>query len=175
MTLIRTAMAGDRSAIRAVVRAAFDDDGPVDLIERVWAAAEYLPDLDLVAEEGGAVVGHVLHHTGYVVDRSPARGGLADRFAVVALTPLAVAPDQQRRGIGTALVREGIARANAAGHPVIQVLGHPDYYPRFGFVGARSIGITPNIPLSTEPDPFMALRLDAYDESIKGEFRYCWE
>src|SRR5467141_2133504 len=123
--LIRTATPADRSAIREAVRAAFGEDGPVELVERVWQSPEYLPDLDLVAEENGTVVGHVLHHTGYVVDRSPARGGLADRWAVVALTPLAVAPDHQRRGVGGSLVREGIARANAAGHPLIQVLGHP--------------------------------------------------
>jgi predicted N-acetyltransferase YhbS len=161
---IRTATFDDRSAIRDLVLAASGDPGDVELVEKIWAASEYLPRLDIVAELDGAVVGHVLHSIGYVGDRE-----------VAALAPLMVAPNHQRQGLGTSLMHEAIARANAARHPAIVLTGHASYYPRFGFVPARSVGIEPGIDLPTDPDPFMVRLLDAWDASITGVFRYCWE
>jgi predicted N-acetyltransferase YhbS len=161
---IRTATPAARDAIRAVERAAFGRDDEVELVERVWELPEYLPTLELVAEDEGELIGHVLHSTGYVAEKR-----------LVALAPLAVAPSHQRAGVGTALMHEAIARANAERHAAIVLLGHHTYYPRFGFVPARSVGIEPNIELPTDPDPFMVRLLDAWDGSIQGVFRYCWE
>jgi len=165
---VRTATRDDRDAIRAVERAAFGRDDEVELVERVWALPEYLPALEFVAEDGGDLVGHVLHSIGYVE-------GDASRHELVALAPLAVAPSHQRTGVGTALMNEAIERADAARYPAIVLLGHHAYYPRFGFVPARSAGIEPNIELPTDPDPFMVRLLGAWDERIRGVFRYCWD
>jgi putative acetyltransferase len=166
--VIRTATVEDRDAIRAVERAAFGRDEEVGLVERVWALPEYLPALELVAEDGGEVIGHVLHSLGCVE-------GDSARHELVALAPLAVAPSHQRTGVGTALMHDAIARADAARYPAIVLLGHHTYYPRFGFVPARSVGIEPNIELPTDPDPFMIRLLDAWDASMKGVFSYCWD
>jgi predicted N-acetyltransferase YhbS len=166
---LRTATAADRIAIVEVERAAFGRDDEAELVARIWALPEYLPHLDLVAvDDGDAVVGHVLHSIGYV-RRDDAR------HDVVALAPLAVAPAHQRRGIGGALVHEAIERASRAGYAAIVLTGHPTYYPRFGFVPARSVGIAPNKDLPADPDPFLVRLLGAYDAEIRGVFRYCWE
>ena len=162
--MIRTATLDDRPAILDVVRAAFGREDEVALVERIWTLDEYVPDLDLVALVDGTVVGHVLHSTGYVGEHR-----------LLGLAPLAVHPDHQRDGIGTTLLREAIARANAAGHTAIVLLGHPDYYARVGFRPARELGIASAIDLPSDPDPFMALPLDAYDPAIRGTFRYAWD
>ena len=164
---IRTATIDDRDEIVRVVNAAFGDDAEVmDICQKSWASPDYLPDLELVAvSREGEIVGHVLHALGRVDDR-PLPG----------LAPLGVRPDQQRQGVGGALLREAIARADAAGHAGIFLLGHPSYYPRFGFEPAMPLGI---IPLGgetfTQPEAAMIRRLSAYDSSWRGRFRYCWE
>ena len=162
---IREASAGDRPAILAVVRAAFGDgEEEVRLVENVWARPEYLPDLELVAERDGVIIGHVLLHTGYVEGRP-----------VAALAPLCVHPKEQRKGIGTGLMNESITRANSQGHPLIVLLGHPEVYERLRFKPARGVGIITDIKLRPGPDPFLVLPLDKYDPSIRGMFRYCWD
>lgn len=154
----------DRLAVLDVVRAAFGGDEEVRLVERVWAAPEYLPELDLVAEIDEKVVGHVLHSTGYVEGRP-----------VVALAPLAVLPEHQGKGVGTALMEEALRRADDGRHPLIVLLGHPSFYVRFGFGPARRLGIETDMQLIPGPDPFLARRLSAYDPSYRGMFRYCWD
>lgn len=162
---IRKATAGDRAAILALVREAFGDgEDEVRLVENVWARPEYLPDLELVAERDRAIIGHVLLHTGYVEGRP-----------VAALAPLCVHPKEQARGIGTGLMTEAIIRTNSQGHPLIVLLGHPDFYERLGFKPARGFGIKTDIKLRPGPDPFLALPLESYDPSIRGMFRYCWD
>ena len=90
--------------------------------------------ISLVAEREGAVVGHVLF--------SPVTGeGEAQAWDALGLGPMAVAPVAQRRGIGSALVRAGLAACRAQGHLVVLVLGHPAYYPRFGFRPAATAGL----------------------------------
>ena len=80
---------------------------------------------------------------------------------------MSVRPDRQRAGIGSALVRAGLAAADARGEPLVLVLGHPEYYPRFGFRPASQLGIAapdPRIPNAV----FMALPLSSYDPAIRG-------
>ena len=162
---IRQATSRDRPAILTVVRAAFGDgEEEVRLVENVWAGPEYLPDLELVAERDGAIIGHVLLHTGYIEGRPGA-----------ALAPLCVHPKEQGKGIGTGLMKEAITRTNSQGHPLIVLLGHPEFYERLGFKPARGFGIKTDIKLRPGPDPFLALPLENYDPSIRGLFRYCWD
>jgi len=147
------------------VRAAFGKEREVELVREVWGSPAYLPELDLVAEDGGVVVGHVLL----------SRGDLEGR-PVAALAPMAVAPDRQDRGIGSALVEEAIRRADAAGFPLVALIGHWDYYPRFGFEPGLPLGIEPLEPEHLrDPRAFMVRRLTAFDETCRGRFRYAWE
>lgn len=114
------------AAVAALNRAAFGGDDEAALVERLHH--DGLVVVSLVAVEGGDVVGHILFSDLAVeMDGRP--------VAAVALAPLAVRPDRQRRGIGGQLIREGLRRIRDKGRTAVIVLGHPDYYRRFGFSG----------------------------------------
>jgi putative acetyltransferase len=114
----------DHEGIRQVNRLAFGQEDEARLVDALRAGG-YVR-LSMVAAEGGAVVGHVLFSDLPVV--TP-----AGTLHALALAPLAVVPSRQRQGVGTRLVQEGLRACAAAGHRVVVVLGHRDYYPRFGF------------------------------------------
>jgi len=82
------------------------------------------------------------------------------------LAPLSVLPERQRAGIGSALTTEALRLAAARGEPLVLVLGHPSYYPRFGFRRASTIGVLP--PDGIADEAFMAIPLPAYDATIGG-------
>ncbi len=132
-------------------------------MELLRAPPIYIPELTLVAEEDGAIVGHVM------ISYATLEGDATRR--VLSLAPLAVAPERQKEGIGSALVRAGVAEAEARNEPLVIVEGIPVYYPRFGFERARSVGIEP--PSAHIPDAaFMVLRLSRYDQSYRGTIVY---
>jgi putative acetyltransferase len=120
-----------------------------------------VPELSLVAEEDGAIVGHVMFS--YVSLDDDERG-------ILCLAPLSVTPERQKDGIGGGLIKEGAARADALGEPLVVLVGHPAYYPRFGFEPARPLGLEP--PEGTHEAVFMALRLSSYDANLRG--RVSW-
>lgn len=122
---VREAAAADRESIRAVHTAAFGRAGEAGLVDRLIDGGDAL--VSLIAEENGEAIGHVLFSKLSVTTDD----GRA--IAAASLAPLAVVPDRQRRGIGEALTREGLERLRSHGIAVVIVLGHPDYYPRFGF------------------------------------------
>jgi putative acetyltransferase len=124
----------DAAAIHQVVTLAFGQPAEADLVDALRGTDAWIPELSLVAEENGRVVGHVLF------TRMAVRDG-ERRHAALALAPVAVHPAQQNGGIGSQLIRHGIERARALGHRVVIVLGHPTYYPRFGFEPAGARGI----------------------------------
>jgi putative acetyltransferase len=161
--VIRPETRADADAIAAVNRAAFDRPGEAELVAAIRDSDRFVPELSLVAEVEGVVGGHVL--VSYVDLVSE-----VGRRQVLALAPMAVAPDEQRRGVGGELVREALARAEAAGEPMVIVLGHPWYYPRFGFEPARPLGIEP--PFDVPDEVWMAVRLAAYDEELRGRVEY---
>jgi len=122
-----------------------------------------VPDLALVAEENDQVVGHIVFSYATLKDD--------EEFRVLALAPMAVTPGLQRRGIGGALVEAGLERADDRGEPLVIVVGHPTYYPRFGFEPARRHGIEP--PSADFPDDaFMVRRLSGYSERQRGRVVY---
>ncbi|HET7380066.1 MAG TPA: N-acetyltransferase [Gaiellales bacterium] len=168
--IVRTAEVSDRDAILDCVRSAFATGGrdgaeEVGIVRAIWSLGAAPPELDLVACVNGAVVGHVLG----------SRGRLAGRESdVIGLAPLAVMPGHQRRGIGSGLVLELIARAEVGGRPLMVVLGDPRYYGRFGFEPASRLGIS-YPPLSPDDPHFQARRLGRFDQSVRGEFTYSWE
>ena len=151
MTTIRPENVGDTSRVRLVDELAFGRPAEADLVERLRRAC---PDaLSLVAEEGG-VVGHVLF-------TPVTAGGAGRRVLGMGLAPLAVLPDRQRRGIGSQLVRRGLDVLRERGCPFVVVLGHPEYYPRFGFVPASARGLASQ--WEGVPDTaFMVLVLDEH-------------
>jgi putative acetyltransferase len=146
---IRPEQEGDAPAIRRVVTAAFGGSGEADLIESLRTSPAWIPGLSLVAVEAEDVVGHVLL----------TRARIAGSIDALGLAPVAVEPPRQRRGIGDALVRAGLEAARARGERAVVVIGHPSYYPRFGFRPAVPRGLTSVFASGEHADAFMVLEL----------------
>lgn len=128
---IREAAEADRDAIRAVEQAAFGQPDEARLVDALVSDGD--DAMELVALDGGRIVGHVLFSP--LVVETPHRS-----FTVVALAPLAVDPAHQRKGVGRALVEEAHRRLKAAGETLSVVLGDPAYYGRFGYSHQRAAG-----------------------------------
>ena len=162
---IRPAQTGDRPTVLALVREAFrGGEAEAALVEAIWASTGYVAPLDIVAEIDGRIAGHVLVSRGDL-DGAPALG----------LAPLAVAPEHQKQGIGSALVRKAIRVAEAAGEPLILLLGSPAYYGRFGFEPAGRYGVTAVHWRPPRPEDFQLLRLSGSADGLRGAYRYAWE
>jgi putative acetyltransferase len=163
--MVRPERPEDFAAIAAVVEAAFGSPVEARPVDAIRADACYRPAMALVAEEGGDIVGHVMINDCELHDGT-------DVHAVGMLSPLAVAPARQKDGIGSALVRAVTALADAAGDPVVILEGSPAYYPRFGFVDARTLGITMDLPDWAPADAGQALPLSSYAPSVRGHAAY---
>ena len=131
MIVVRAEAPGDVAAIRAVVTAAFGRADEAELVDALRLNGAIT--LSLVAEDAGRIVGHVLFSPVTIV----ASAGDVLPLRAVGLAPLAVLPASERRGVGGALVRAGLACCRDADFAVVVVLGDPEYYSRFGFVDAR--------------------------------------
>lgn len=133
---------GHHDAVTGVIVAAFGErEGPTvaAMVEGIRAGEYARPELEWVATRGGEVVGHT------ALSGTTLRGESGARV-ILMLTPLAVAPHEQRRGIGSALVEHVVGLADAAGEPLIVLEGSPRYYARFGFVPAAPRGIHIDLP-----------------------------
>ncbi|MEU8400571.1 N-acetyltransferase [Nonomuraea sp. NPDC048892] len=137
----------DLPAIREVLLAAFPTALEADLVDALRKDPSWLPGLSIVAEHDGRVAGHVL------LTRCHVAGAPA-----LALAPCAVSPAFQRQGAGSAAITASLAAARDAGESLVLVLGHPAYYPRFGFVRASAYGI--RAPFDVPDEAMMALVLD---------------
>ncbi|MFE3688607.1 GNAT family N-acetyltransferase [Streptomyces sp. NPDC059095] len=167
----RPETSGDIAAVRAVNLAAFPTGAEADLVDALRVDQAWIPGLSIVTEgpagpagpagprgpedvdgmdgvdgSRGPIVGHALL-TRCRVDGAPA----------LALAPVAVAPEYQRTGAGSAAVRAVLDAARELGEDLVLVLGHPDYYPRFGFTPASALGI--RAPFEVPDEAMMALRL----------------
>ncbi|RKR19416.1 N-acetyltransferase [Arthrobacter oryzae] len=167
---LRTEQPEDRAAVVALTAAAFavspvtglpveGEPEEVELLRRLFDSAEYLPEFSIVAELDGEIVGHVISSRGWVGE-----------LALLGLGPISVVPRLQRHGIGTALMNETVARANAAGERGIALLGSPEYYSRFGFVPSTSLGVAP--PEAGWGAHFQLLPLAVWPGGVSGTFRY---
>ena len=125
--IIREEQPGDLAAIRRVILEAFDGPAEADLVEKLRANGKFR--LSLVAELDGQVVGHILFTVVAIEDAAPCPRTLG-------LAPLAVLSEFQRKGIGSALMHSSLERCREMGHDAIVVVGHPEYYPKFGFLPA---------------------------------------
>lgn len=129
MMSIRTPTPRDREAIRLVEEHAFGQPVEAGLVDALVAGGDALTEL--VAEEEGSIVGHILFSRLFVEDAG-------SRFPAVALAPLAVEPSFHGTGIGGALVREAHLRLKDAGEKLSVVVGDPAYYGRFGYAHSRA-------------------------------------
>jgi putative acetyltransferase len=144
--MIRDETNCDQEAVRLVNRLAFGQDAEARLVDALRHGG--FARLSLVAEKDGQVVGHVLFSDLAIT----AEGGTV---AALALAPMAVLPDLQRQGIGSALVRRALEVCRERGHRIVVILGHPHFYRRFGFSSALAARL--EAPYSGEA--FMALEL----------------
>jgi putative acetyltransferase len=161
---IRKETPADRAAIFEVNLRAFGQPAEATLVDALRRDGDFIPELSLVAEREGKVAGHILFPP--ITLESP-----AGSVPAVALAPMAVLPELQRRGIGSLLVKEGLAACRRLGHRIVIVVGHPEYYQRFGFVSARTRGIEAPFPVPDEA--FMAIALaEGSLEGVHGTVRY---
>ena len=161
---IRPERPEDIEAIFEVNLQAFAQDGEARLVNALRADGDYDHELSLVAVSGDRIIGHILFPPITIVSESAETPALA-------LAPLSVHQDFQCLGIGTALIEEGLKECQRLGHRIVIVVGHPSYYPKFGFTVARGFGI--NAPFPCPDEAFMALPLTSGAlDGISGMVRY---
>ncbi len=162
MLKIRPEAPADIAAIHRVNERAFDTSAEADIVDELRRVCPRF--LSLVAEVDGAVVGHVLF-TSVTVDSAPDLEGTG-------LAPLAVDPDYQRQGIGSALVATGLEVLRDQECPFVIVLGHPEFYPRFGFEPASAHRLATQWE-GVPDEAFMVRVFDARAlEDVSGVARY---
>ena len=132
-----------------------------ELVDALRDEDAHVPELCLVATgDDGSVAGHIAF----------SRARLGGGPQVLALAPMAVLPEQQRSGAGSALVTESLKRAAETDFPLVIVVGHPEYYPRFGFEPADALGL--EAPFEVPSEAWMAYRLPAYTPAAHGTVIY---
>ena len=144
--LLRISTEEDGDAIARVHTSAFDRDDEARLVSALLREDELARRLSIVGEIDGVVVAHILFSLAHI-----------NGHPAAALAPVAVTPEWQRRGIGSALVRRGLELCRDSGPTLVVVLGHSDYYPRFGFVRASRFGI--RAPFEVPDEAFMVCEL----------------
>lgn len=159
---IRAETVADRDAIWTVNEQAFGDEIVPNLVDAIRASTRFVPELSLVPEIDGEIVGHVMLS---YVDIEPGS------VQVLQLGPLAVLPSNQRRGIGSALMHEALRLSDERGEPLVLIEGDPRYYERFGFTRADLSGIEPPVG-ARGPQYFMIRPLAAYDPALRGQAVY---
>lgn len=154
-TTVRPERSDDRSAIESLTCQAFNGDSEARLINTL--REQCAGCISLVAEQHGNIVGHILF--------SPATLDNYPDTRLMALAPMAVSNVLQHQGIGSALVRAGLKLCKEQGAAAVVVLGHPAYYPRFGFTAASRFKIS--CPWQVPDNAFMLLELEA--NSLRGK------
>lgn len=154
---IRPEQATDIEAIAEVHRLAFGEDEEATFVAAIRESDAFIPELALVAVDTERVVGHALFSK-IGIETS---NGTVDALA---LAPMAILPEYQRQGIGSLLISHGIEICKKHGHRIIIVVGHSEYYPKFGFKPATTYGL--KAPFEVPSEAFLALEL-VY-EALKG-------
>jgi putative acetyltransferase len=128
---IRPENTGDFDMVRKVNIKAFGQESEADLVDALRKSG--IPLISLVTEEDNKITGHIIF--------SPVTIDGCASISIAGLAPMAVLPEFQRKGIGSMLVKEGLKQCKQAGYSAVVVLGHPEYYPRFGFVPSSTYNI----------------------------------
>lgn len=159
--LIRAEKDNDRDAVHAINESAFETSSEANLVDMLRDQTQ--PIVSLVAEEAGEVVGNLMF--------SPVTLEGSPELKMMGLAPMAVSPQLQRKGIGSALVNAGLDQCKQLGITAVVVLGHSEYYPRFGFSLSSKFGIKSEYDVPEEV--FMALELQPQALSGKtGTVKY---
>jgi putative acetyltransferase len=148
--VIRAETESDYSKITEINDRAFKGNTEGKLIENLRKKKEYIAELSLVAEYNNQLVGHILFFPLFII-------GENKRSLTLALAPMSVLPEYQNKGIGSKLIKEGLKIAKKLGFESVNVLGHPEYYPKFGFKKASTWNI--KSPFDAPDDAFMAIEL----------------
>lgn len=164
--IIRTETPGDYEQVYRLHYMAFGNRvDESELVERIRQSEAFVPDLSIVAELQESIIGHVLVSRAVVVEGS-------EQYPVLVVAPVAVHPDHQKRGVGKRLLAEALQRCKAQGEVLVLLIGHPSYYPKFGFVPARPYGLELK-QFQVSDEVFMVW--EATEGSlgrVKGELRY---
>lgn len=146
--IIRNEKIEDHEAVREVNLKAFPTDVEATLVEKLRSSMDVI---SIVAVQDDKVVGHILFSP-LTIEKDE------ESFSALILAPVAVLPEYQKQGIGSKLVENGIIECKNQGHSVITLVGHPEFYPRFGFKSAEACGI--EHPFEVPSDVFMVYELE---------------
>lgn len=165
--LIRKEEPSDYGKVYDLIREAFatgdhSDGNEQDLVEALRKSKNFIPELSLLAVKNNVIIGHILFTKAYV-----------NNDLILALAPLAVAPEFQKMGVGSALIKEGHRIAREMGYKLSVVLGSEKYYPNFGYEPASKYGISP--PFDVPENNFMAINLSRGPVEYKGIIQYAKE
>jgi len=159
--LIRAEKKSDRDSVSTVNLLAFETPSEANLVAALRQQAN--PVVSLVAEVDGVVIGHIIFSPVSISDHP--------NLKVMGLAPMAVTSEHQRKGVGSALVRAGLEQCRNLGYVAVVVPGHPDYYPRSGFLPSSRFGIDSEYDVPEELFMAMELQPDALS-GIVGRVRY---
>ena len=167
MLEIRQENKNDYEEVYNLVKKAFEtaehsDGNEQDLVVDLRKSNNFIPELSLVAIQDNKIVGYILF--------TKIKIGESEE---IALAPLGILPEYQRKGIGRALIKEGHRIAKKLGYHYSIVLGSEKYYPKFGYIPGINYGIMP--PFQVENENFMAIKLKEADKEIKGVVKYAKE
>jgi putative acetyltransferase len=162
--IIRIEKEDDYSPVKALNEIAFAQPDEAELVSKLRQNPDYIPELSLVAEENNKIIGHILFTTIEIVDGD-------QRHKSLALAPMSVLPEHQNKGVGSALIEAGFQKAHELGFASVIVLGHPKYYPRFGFIPAEQFNIHP--PVEEWSPSFFAKELtEGSLKDVSGTVQY---
>jgi putative acetyltransferase len=165
MITVRAEIVEDIPAVRQVNESAFGQPNEAALVDVLRAAAH--PYISLVAEKDGQVVGHIFFSPVTIEAENEVEDSAS---LILGLAPMAVLPEYQKQGIGSQLVREGLRECLRIGCEAVVVLGHPEYYPRFGFAPASQKGL--RCEYAVPDEAFMVAELKPDALSKPGLVRY---
>jgi predicted N-acetyltransferase YhbS len=135
-----------------------------ELVRKLRKSHNFVEELSIVAKLDGKIIGHILFTKLYIKDGEKS-------YETLELAPVSVLPEHQQKGIGSQLVNEGLKRAKGMGFKSVMVVGHPDYYPRFGFQKAEKYNIKSSIDVPA--DVFMVMELIKNGlKDVKGTLIY---
>ena len=163
--IIRNEERGDEDGIRHVNASAFSGSAEAAIVDALRGNAGVI---SLVAATStNQIIGHILFSPVHV-------RGAPSALRIAGLGPMAVLPEHQRHGVGSELVRSGLDACRRTGYDVVVVVGHPAYYPRFGFVAASGHGLTYERPLPANVFMVLELRVGTLSQ-VRGTVRYAPE
>ncbi len=167
MIHIRPERPEDSEGIREVTSRAFQGEEEATLIKAIRGSDYFIPELSLVAlDDNTQIVGHILFSPVTIEPPDNSRSVIA-----LALAPMAVVPECQNQGIGTLLVQHGLDACKKLGYTIVIVVGHPQYYPRFGFKQAKEFGI--QAPFEVPANAFLSLELvPGALKNVRGMVKY---